>query len=178
MSENAAYRLARLQARFALLDVTGDGQLRAEDFDRLAERVINALGMDRNSDKAHALVTGCRTYWQGLAGATDEEQGGAVTFDAYSATTPDSDHFDVYGQPYARALVALADRNDDGYVEPADFLACMSAIGFDLQRVKELFNILSRKGRIATGDWQKAIKDYYVNDSPDVPGQLLSRRSL
>ncbi|MEV0390688.1 hypothetical protein [Nonomuraea sp. NPDC050643] len=178
MAEDATFHLARVQARFSLLDVTGDGHLRAEDFDLLAERVINALAMDRDSDKARALIAGCRTYWQGLAGIPGGEQDSVVTFEQYVAAAPDAGHFDAYGQPYASALVALADRNDDGYIEPADFLACMSAIGFTLHRAKQLFNVLSRKGRIATGDWQMAIKDYYVNVSADTPGQLLTRRSV
>lgn len=178
MSEDSTFHLARLRARFSLLDVSGDGHLRAKDFDLLAERVINALGADRDSDKAGALTAGCRTFWQGLARASEHAQDSVVTFEEYAAATPDARHFDVYILPYVRALVALADRNDDGHVEPADFLASMSAIGFTLRRVKQLFNTLSRDGRIATGDWQAAIKDYYLNASPDIPGQLLTRRSV
>ncbi|MFC4119805.1 EF-hand domain-containing protein [Nonomuraea zeae] len=178
MPDDAAFHLARLQARFALLDVTGDGHLRAEDFDLLAERVLNALGMELDSDKARALFDGCRTYWRGLAATSGGAQEDLVTFEEYAAAALDADHFDVYGQPYARALAALADRDDDGYIESADFLACMTAIGFPLSRVKQLFSTLSYKDRITTGAWQAAIKDYYVNTSGDTPGQLLTRRSV
>ncbi|MEV0618772.1 hypothetical protein AB0I81_36015 [Nonomuraea sp. NPDC050404] len=178
MSKDAAFHLTRLRARFALLDTTGDGRLRAEDFDLLAERVLNALGVNRDSTKARALVDGCRTYWQGFASACDGEPANGITFGEYVAAATDVDHFDTYGQPYARALAALTDRDDDGYIEPGDFLACMTAIGFPLARVRQLFATLSPKGLIANADWQAAIKDYYVNASADTPGQLLIRRSV
>ncbi|MFC5834560.1 EF-hand domain-containing protein [Nonomuraea insulae] len=178
MCEDAAFHLARLQARFSLLDAAKTGHLRPEDFDRLAERVSNALGVEHDSDKARALVDGCRTYWKGLADTSGSEQDSVVTFEQFAAAAPDADHFDVYGQPYANALAALADRDDDGFIEPADFLACLTAIGFGLPQVKQLFARLSRNGRIATGDWQTAIKDYYVNASADTPGQLLTPRTI
>ncbi|MEV0618762.1 hypothetical protein AB0I81_35955 [Nonomuraea sp. NPDC050404] len=177
MSQDTTFHLTRLRARFSLLDATGDGRLRMEDFERLAERVLHALGAEQDSDKAHALIDGCRLYWQGLTDVSGNEQDSAVTFERYAAVAPDADHFDTYGLPYARALASVADRNDDGFIEPADFLACITAIGFALPQAKQLFATLSRKGRITTGDWQTAIKDYYVNTSGDIPGQLLTRRS-
>ncbi|WP_219470689.1 EF-hand domain-containing protein [Nonomuraea rhizosphaerae] len=177
MSEDTTPRLARLRARFELLDANGDGRLQADDFRLLVDRVADALTVDGESAKVRALAHGCRVYWDGLAGTADSDRDNTVTFDEYVAALPDADHFDSYGRPYARALAALADRDDDGYIEQGDFLATMTAIGFSRSRAVELFAALSRDDRVATAVWETAIRDYYVNASADIPGQVLAPQS-
>ncbi|SDJ26502.1 EF-hand domain-containing protein [Nonomuraea jiangxiensis] len=176
MSMDATSRLTRLRARFSLLDANGDGQLQADDFDLLADRVLNAVKAD--PAKAHALREGCRAYWQGLAADTDRDGDRVVTFEEYAAAIPDAVHFDQYGSPYAHALAAVADPDDDGEVERADFVACMTAIGFAPPQVAQLFaELAGDNDRVATRDWAAAIRDYYVSASADIPGQLLAPRS-
>ncbi|GAA2213851.1 hypothetical protein GCM10009850_093140 [Nonomuraea monospora] len=175
MSVDPNFRLTRLRARFSLLDANGDGRLRAEDFALLAGRVCASLGADPNSAKALALAEGCRAYWEGLAAISDSDGDGIVTFQEYAAAVPDSDHFDEHGSPYARALTALADIDDDGQVEHTDFVACMTAIGFALPQVEQLFATLaSHGGRVTTDAWSAAIKAYYVSTSAHTPGQMLA----
>ncbi|MEO3868887.1 EF-hand domain-containing protein [Nonomuraea sp. B12E4] len=175
MSMDATSRLTRLRARFALLDANGDGQLHAGDFDLLADRVLNAVEADGDSAKAHALREGCRLYWQGLAECIDHDGDSVVTFEEYAAAIPDAFHFDRYGLPYARALAAVCDTDDDGQVEQADFIACMMAIGFAPPQVSRLFSKLAGdSGQVSTGDWAAAIRDFYISSSAVIPGQLLA----
>ncbi|MFC5829594.1 EF-hand domain-containing protein [Nonomuraea insulae] len=178
MPEDNPSRLARLRTRFSLLDANGDGRLQAEDFDLLAGRVLDALAVKRNSVKATALLEGCRIYWQGLVAASGGEgHGEVVSFEEYAAVIPDDDHFDHYGQPYVSALADLADWNEDGQVERADFLACMAAIGFAEPQVERIYAEMSFDGAVAAEDWKAAIRDFYVSAAANTPGQLLVRRS-
>jgi hypothetical protein len=182
MPEDHPSRLARLRTRFSLLDADGDGRLQVEDFGLLAQRVIDALAASPArfprpdphliSAKATDLLQGCQIYWQGLVTMTGSRDG-VVTFEEYAAAIPDDAHFDHYGQPYVRALASLADWNEDGQVERADFLACMTAIGFAEPDVERIYAELSFDGAIATEAWKTAIRDFYLSATADTPGQLL-----
>ncbi|MGW4795770.1 EF-hand domain-containing protein [Nonomuraea sp. NPDC004297] len=176
MSEDHPSRLARLRARFLLLDVNGDGYLQAADFDLLAWRVLDALPVKPDSVQAAALREGCRTYWQGLVTTSGKDADGLVSFVEYAAAIPDDAHYTHYGQPYARALAALADWNEDGQVERADFLSCMIAMGFAEPQVERIYAELSFDGAVPAEDWKAAIRDFYVSAAADIPGQLLARR--
>ncbi|MEV0390689.1 hypothetical protein [Nonomuraea sp. NPDC050643] len=175
MSEDNPSRLIRLRIRFSLLDANGDGRLQAEDFDMLAEHILDVLAVKRNSAKAATLLEGCRTYWRGLVATAAADD--VVTFEEYAAALRDEAHFDHFGQPYVRALASLADWDEDGQVERADFLACMSAIGFGEPQVERIYAELSLDGAVATEDWKAAIRDFYLSATADTPGQLLARKS-
>ncbi|MFC4119803.1 EF-hand domain-containing protein [Nonomuraea zeae] len=177
MSEDHPSRLIRLRIRFSLLDADGDGRLQAEDFDLLAGRILDALAVKRTSAKATALLEACRTYWQGLVAALDGDADDVVTFEEYAAALRDDAHFDQYGQPYVHALASLADWNEDGQVERADFLACMTAIGFGRPQVERIYAELGFDGAVAAEEWEAAIRDFYLSATADTPGQFLARQS-
>ncbi|MEV0618764.1 hypothetical protein AB0I81_35965 [Nonomuraea sp. NPDC050404] len=178
MPDDTTSRLARLRTRFSLLDINADGHLRAENFDLLAERVLDALIVKRDSARAIALRRGCRIYWQGLAAMAGGGDDDVVSFKKYAAVIPNNAHFDRYGRAYASALTSLADVNDDGQVERVDFLACMEAIGFAIPQIERTYAELSHDGAVTTEDWKTAIRDFYLSDTAYTPGQfLLEHRS-
>jgi Ca2+-binding EF-hand superfamily protein len=157
---------ARLRRRFQMLDLDGNGTLEAADFSRLAHRVTAAVGADPASPKARALLAGTARYWEGVRKHADADHDGRVTLDEYTAAAHDADTFERYVRTYAETQTALVDVNDDGYVERADFIACLEAVGFTDAEAASIYTQLDTHdtGRVANGAFVESIAQFYTSD--------------
>lgn len=157
---------ARLRRRFQMLDLDGNGLLEAEDFSRLAHRVTAAVGADPASPKAQALLDGTARYWEGVRADADANDDGKVTLDEYMAAVHDAGVFERYVRTYAETQTALVDVDDDGYVERADFIACLEAVGFTTAEAAHIYRELDTEdtGRVANGEFVASIARFYTSD--------------
>jgi EF-hand domain pair len=114
-------RLDRIKAAFDALDTDSNGYLEADDFDRLGHRIIQALDEAEGSPKALAMHEGCRRYWEGLVGTLDLNHDGKVSWEEYAGVHEPAAYEDSV-RPYADALTSICDRDDDGFVQHADFV--------------------------------------------------------
>lgn len=165
----------RLLLRFRILDTDENGYLDETDFDRLAARVLDAMGEPRDSAKGQAVRDGHRRFWAGLRTALDADADGRVSREEYLARLGDPGEAEQTVAGYAASVAALVDRDDDGYVERDDFITCMTASGFPEAGGAAVFEELdeSGSGRIAVGHWAAAIVDWYRSERTDVPGHIL-----
>lgn len=167
-------RLDRIKAAFNALDTDSNGYLEADDFDRLAHRVARALDVPEGSAKAQAFHAGCRRYWEGLAGALDQNHDGKLTYEEY-ARFHEPTGYEVNVRPYADALTAICDRDDDGYVQHADFVRGMRAVGFPEENVEALFRAFDPygTGQVSASEWRTAIEDYFLARGGHAVGDTL-----
>ncbi len=166
----------RTRARFDMLDANGDGRLQRQDFALLADRVIASQDEPLDSAKAQQARSAHETYWQGLLDHADTNGDGIVSFEEYAAAVRDSGAQDRFIRPYARAMVNLCDRDDDGRVERADYLAYMAAVGFAPDRAASMFDQLDQAGdgNISADAWAEVICRYYGSPAEDaVADQLI-----
>lgn len=110
-----------------------------------------AVGADPASPKAQALLAGTAQYWEGVRKSADANQDGQVTLDEYLLAVHDADIFEQYVRRYAETQTALVDLNDDGYVERAEFIACLQAVGFIHTEAASIYSQLDADdtGRVA-----------------------------
>ncbi|MBB2914695.1 Ca2+-binding EF-hand superfamily protein [Streptosporangium becharense] len=167
--------LERVRLRFAMLDENSNGYLEADDFERLAHRMVRAVAEPPDSEKALAVVEGHRRYWQGLVGEFDADGDRRISLEEYLARVSGPDHYEGVIREYAESLADLADVDDDGFIERSDFVSCMRAAGFEADGVDAAFDALdpTGAGRITTDAWVNAIRDYYASDRTDIPAQHL-----
>ncbi|MEV8630622.1 hypothetical protein AB0395_03105 [Streptosporangium sp. NPDC051023] len=167
--------LERVRLRFAMLDTDANGYLEADDFERLASRIIEAVAEPAGSPKAVAVLEGHRRYWRGLRGSGETGDGGRVGLHEYIAHVAGPEHFDDVIREYAESLAALADVDDDGFIEYVHFVACLQAAGFHPTRIDALFEGLDPHGagRVTTRAWVASIKDFYGSQRTDIPAQRL-----
>ena len=167
-------RLDRIKAAFDALDTNSNGYLESDDFDRLGHRIVQALDAPDDSRKAQALHEGCRRYWEGLVGALDVDGDARLSWEEY-ARFHEPEEFEGNVRPYADALVAICDRDDDGFVEHDDFVRGMRAVGFPPGNVEALFQAFdpSGTGRVAAGEWRTAITDYFLAAGGHAVGDTL-----
>ncbi|MEU6411105.1 EF-hand domain-containing protein [Microbispora sp. NPDC046933] len=163
--------LERLRLRFQMLDTDGNGYLEGEDFERLAAEILAAAGEPKGSRKGQAVLTGHRRYWEGLRAALDTDGDGRIDLREYTARLGAAAEAREIVADYAQSLAALADRDDDGFIELDGFLICMTAIGFPRANSETLFKQLdeSGDGRVPVDVWAATIVDYYASPSGDIP---------
>jgi Ca2+-binding EF-hand superfamily protein len=161
----------RLQFRFRMLDTNGNGYLEETDFDRLAAHVLDAMGEPADSGKGQAVLNGHRRFWEGLRAALDVDRDGRISLDEYVGALRDPAEAERTSADYATSLAALADRNDDGFIERDDFITCMIALGFARPNTATLFDELDEAGdgRVPVDEWAATIMDYYRSERSDIP---------
>lgn len=156
-------RQDRINAAFDALDTDSSGFLESDDFDRLGQRIIEALEAPESSPKARTLRASCRRYWEGLVGVLDENGDGKLSREEY-AQLHEPEAFERYVTPYADALVAICDRDDDGYVQHDELVRGLRAVGFPEDNVEALFQAFDPHGtgQVPASEWRTAITDYFL----------------
>jgi Ca2+-binding EF-hand superfamily protein len=166
---------ARLKARFDLLDVNGNGYIEENDFEDLARRLIDAFGEPKTSPKAKAVLKSHVGYWRGLVETLDLNRDGRVSEEEFLQGVHGAAEFDHHVHGYMTSMAALADRDDDGFAERADFVTSLRVIGFAPDRIDAVFDALdpSGTGRVRTSAWVEMVKDFYVTEQPSGAAALL-----
>ncbi|GLY81686.1 EF-hand domain-containing protein [Actinoallomurus iriomotensis] len=167
-------RLDRIKAAFDALDTDSNGYLEADDFDRLGHRIIQALDEAEDSPKALAMHEGCRRYWEGLVGTLDLNHDGKVSWEEYAGVHEPAAYEDSV-RPYADALTAICDRDDDGFVQHADFVRGLRAVGFPTENIEALFQAFDPNGtgRVSAREWGTAIEEYFLARGAHAVGDTL-----
>ncbi|MGH3382143.1 MAG: EF-hand domain-containing protein [Actinoallomurus sp.] len=156
-------RLDRIKAAFDALDTNSNGYLEADDFERLWHRIVQALDVAESSPKARALHAACRRYWQGLVDTLDQNNDGKLTLEEY-ARFHEPDRYQGNVLPYAEALTAICDRDDDGLVQHADLVRGLGAVGFPVANIEGLSRALDPQGtgQVSRSEWRTAIEDFFL----------------
>lgn len=74
---------SRREARFRILDATGDGQIAADDFEALALRITQRLGGSPGSPAAQRVRKGYRDLWGVLREHFDTDHDGTVSLEEF-----------------------------------------------------------------------------------------------
>ncbi|MFI5758185.1 EF-hand domain-containing protein [Streptomyces sp. NPDC051569] len=164
----------RVKLVFGLFDVDGNGYLEADDFDVMAERVIQAVPTAADAAKS-AMLAAFRKYWTTLLVELDANHDGKVSFDEFTACVLAPERFDDAITDFAEALSALGDLDGEGLIERPVFVALMTAIGFQLANIHVLFDAFepTDADRITRATWAHGIKEYYGPDKAGIPGDHL-----
>jgi Ca2+-binding EF-hand superfamily protein len=167
-------RLDRIKAAFDALDTNSNGYLEADDFDRLGHRIIQALDVAESSPKAQALHASCRRYWQSLVNTLDRNSDGKLTCEEY-ARFHEPTEFEGGVRPYAEALTAICDRDDDGFVQHADLVRGLGAVGFPVANIEGLSRALDPQGtgQVSRSEWRTAIEDFFLARGSHAVGDTL-----
>ncbi len=175
MAELSPLRRSKLQARFEQLDVDGDGYLQASDYQGLARLLSDRLSS--SDSEREAIHAGYAEHWRQLRTHADIDHDGRVSRDEYVAAMPatsgDPEALDRAVLQTARAIMAAADSDDDGYLDLADYERLAELMR--IRRPAESFRILDSDGdgRVSQAEIVAAVKDFYTSDDPMASGNLV-----
>ncbi|MBC2866339.1 EF-hand domain-containing protein [Streptomyces mexicanus] len=173
MATTEANNRARLV--FSLFDADGNGYIEPADFELMGGRVAAAVPAAGEEAK-NRLLSAFQRYWQTLVTELDANGDGRISPEEFTATVLNPQRFDATVSEFAEALAALGDPDGDGRVTRPDFLALMTAIGFEQANIEALFDAFGPDGddRVAVRTWADGIRDYYRPEKSGIPGDHLT----
>lgn len=168
--------LDRVRLIFQLFDVNQNGYLEPDDFELMSGRVVAAATASDDAAKDH-IVQAFQQYWTTLETELDADADGRVSYDEFTACVLSPERFDDTIAEFADALSLLGDPDGDGLVERPTFADLMAAIGFDADRVHDLYDVFGPddNDRVPVPVWRDAIVEYYRPDRAGIAGDRLVR---
>jgi Ca2+-binding EF-hand superfamily protein len=165
-------------ARFSLIDATGDGYVTRDDYEAFALRLVQAFGEPPGSPAALAVREGYRRLWQAVAGRAEADRDGRITEEEFLAWIDGAggdDSFDDEIAPLAAAVIALADTDGDGVLTEQELARLLAGCGVTESQARHVFDELDRDdtGGVDTGELVSAIRAFWLSPSADQPGSWL-----
>ncbi|MFC5184516.1 EF-hand domain-containing protein [Actinomadura harenae] len=164
---------AKLAERFETFDRNNDGTISRQDLEFMADGILRALAQNPGSKKGRALREGARQYYEGLARSAGTSPDGPIDRAEFLAAAESSLHsgmrgFDDSLRPWAEAVIAVADLDDDGRVSVDDWTQVLTAMGADQRHAMASARGLDtdRDGHISTQELLAEARRFYVSDEP------------
>ncbi|GAA3761048.1 EF-hand domain-containing protein [Salinactinospora qingdaonensis] len=163
----------RLDERFALWDVNGDGQIDKSDWEAEARRILQNLEQDESSAKAQKLIDAYLGMWDHFSTKAGKE---ALNVEEFAQIAEQDiiaggeSGFDQVLRPTIGAIADLLDIDGDGQVSPAEFDRWIEAIGVQEPTPQEIFAQIDTddSGLLSVDEMVAAVRDYHMgrNDIP------------
>ncbi|MER8235175.1 EF-hand domain-containing protein [Streptomyces sp. NPDC101490] len=165
----------RVRLVFSLFDADGNGAIEPDDFTLMSNRAVAAV--PTAGDAATARLLGAfQQYWKTLETELDSDRDGRISYEEFEAVVLSPERFDDTVDEFAEALAAMGDPDGDGFVDRPEFLALMTAIGFERPNIESLFDAFEPVDgdRIPVTTWADGIRDYYRPEKAGIPGDHLT----
>ncbi|GAA2814239.1 EF-hand domain-containing protein [Streptomyces showdoensis] len=169
------HALDRVRLVFELFDADGNGHIEPADFVLMGNRAVAAVPGAQDSATAR-LLDAFQQYWKTLESELDADLDGRISFEEFQAVVLSPERFDATVDEFAEALAGLGDPDGDGFVDRPEFLALMTAIGFEHANIEALFDAFEpvEGDRIPVATWADGIRDYYRPEKAGIPGDHLT----
>lgn len=176
--------LSELQKRkltqlFHLYDVDGDGYLATTDYAQVVVNLARIRGYERGTPAYEALEGAFMGIWARLQRSADADRDQRVSLDEFLV------RYDVMlRQPevvesviilLAEVVAQIADQDENGRIDRAEFVASMAAYGVSALEAQECFGYLDRTGdgSITRDELLMNVREFLCSDSPVAPGNWL-----
>lgn len=174
------FQRAKLERRFELLDMDGDGYIGADDYDEAAANVCRAFDFEQDSpqyEKVHVIYL---RLWVALSRRMDEQETGRISREQFVGAcarvlVEDEGGFDRFVSPIALAVYDVIDAHGRGAVAVEQVATWFNAYGVCADDAERAFRAVDRNGDglLNAQDVQKALREFYTGDDPQAPGSLI-----
>ena len=169
---------AKISRGFDHLDLDGDGQLTEHDHVLMGWRVAASLGYAEGSPAERRIVDAYLHIWRDLHLPHIPDGGTAISRERFLTSTRTLADNPVAARAtlgaLAEAFLAIADRDNDGQIGPAEFLGFQRGHFPMLSQndVDEAFAHLDRDGDgyLSATEVTEAIVEFWSSTDPDAPG--------
>ena len=167
----------KLERTFDQMDANHDGYMDWTDYQKLADRYIQAYRLDRNDLRARALQTFCQIYWLELlrhAGVEEDRLTKDQFVMASRLAVIDTSRLNVT-EGGGHAIFDIVDVDGDNEITKDEFARFLKDVWKnDAPDAMDMFTRLDTDGdgAISRHEFIRAIREYYLSNDPDAPGSL------
>ena len=163
-----------MRTHFDRVDMNGDGVVTASDFEQMADRFIEAGGLDNQG--AESLRGHLNTIWDEYWNAADADQDGQVTPDEFVAAMTH-----VVGTPELSAQVGgplpyffkAIDVNGNGQISATEYETFFRCMGIDSSLAADSFNAIDTDGDglLSSEEFVAAGEQFFLSDDENAATQ-------
>ncbi|WP_073486891.1 EF-hand domain-containing protein [Streptoalloteichus hindustanus] len=171
----------KLERSFDALDADGNGYLEWSDYQKLADRYIEAYKLDRNDRRARALVAFCQMYWLDVLRHAGVD-GDRLTKDQYVTATRlatiDTSRLNVT-EGGAHAIFDVVDTDGDNEISREEYARLARDVWrIDASDALEGFAKLDvdGDGAVSRHEFIRAVREHFLSNDPEAPGSLFFGR--
>ncbi|MFD8591330.1 EF-hand domain-containing protein [Streptomyces sp. NPDC059637] len=171
----------KLEREFEAMDANHDGYLDWTDYQKLADRYIQAYRIDKDDRRARALRTFCQIYWLELlrhAGVDGDRLTKDQFVTANRLAVIDTSRLNVT-EGGGHAIFDVIDVDGDNEISRAEFERFLRDVRrSEAPDAMEAFTRLDTDGdgAISRHEFIRAIREHFFSHDPDAPGSLFFGR--
>jgi Ca2+-binding EF-hand superfamily protein len=175
-------QVLKIDRSFSYIDADGNGAITRDDLQGLGARLLAGFGASPAGAQGRRVADSFDRLWDTLADMADLDRDGRITPDEYRSSVVssfiDGDRFEPVFRPAIEAVLAVADTDGDGLLQPQEFLLVHEAFGRSEQDSEYAFAALDLDGDGALGcaELLHAVRDYYTSADPNAIGNLMFGR--
>lgn len=174
------FQRRKLTAQFRLNDLSGNGYMERADFEEYAARICQSLGLAPGSSEYEMVRAQTLESWDNeQLKAFDADGDGRISLEehiaSYSVSLNDPALFQQLTVQYTQTILGLWDQDRDGKLNVDEYAKLLWCYGGQDQAAREAFRRLDRDGDgyLDVGEIVEAVKEFYLSDDPDAPGNWL-----
>ncbi|WP_405009848.1 EF-hand domain-containing protein [Kitasatospora sp. NBC_01539] len=168
---------AKLERTFDTMDANHDSYVDWTDYQKLADRYIQAYQLDKNDRRARALQTFCQIYWLELlrhAGVEADRLTKEQFVTANRLAVVDTSRLNVT-EGGGHAIFDVIDVNGDNEISKDEFARFLRDVWkTDAPDAMDTFTKLDTDGdgAISRQEFIRAVREHFLSNDPDAPGSL------
>lgn len=165
----------KLAVQFHRHDRDGDGFLTKADYEGFAKRVCELWGYAPNTPEYQAFYAQNVAVWDYMRDVADKDKDDRVSLDeffaSYAITLGDESLIERNVVGYATSVFQLGDRDCDGKISGAEFVALLECYGATKEMAQKAFDHLDVDGAgyLTAEQMVRSFKEF-LGDDPDAPG--------
>ncbi|MFH8800865.1 EF-hand domain-containing protein [Streptomyces sp. NPDC017936] len=167
----------KLERTFDSMDADHDGYLDRTDYQKLADRYIEAFRIPRDDRRARALLTFCQIYWLELLRHAGVD-GGRLTKDQFVTANRlaviDTSRLNVT-EGGGHAIFDVIDTDGDNEISKDEFARFLRDVWkSDAPDAMDSFTKLDTDGdgAISRHEFIRAVREHFLSNDPDAPGSM------
>ncbi|WNI29720.1 EF-hand domain-containing protein [Streptomyces sp. ITFR-6] len=168
---------AKLDRTFDSMDANHDGHVDWTDYQKLADRYIQAYQLDRDDRRARALQTFCQIFWLELlrhSGVDADRLTKDQFITANRLAVVDTSRLNVT-EGGAHAIFDVIDVDGDNEISKDEFARFLRDVWkTDASGAMDLHSRLDTDGdgAISRQEFIRAVREHFLSNDPDAPGGL------
>lgn len=164
---------------FTMYDATNNGMLNLEDFQKIAQKIVEVRGWKPNSPEANELLHKFSYYWIHLKGESDKNRDYKVSLDEWlnyhKEMLSDPKRYDAEVRILNNLVFDAFDSDGDEKISRKEWIELLTVYNIHQIYAEQIFSQLDRNsnGFLSKEEILQMFYEFYYSDDPAAPGSIM-----